>query len=467
MAFSTTYSEDRRAFEQGRLSASDRLETFLKRIEERKALNAFIRVYADEARHRADEIDQKIRKKTHGKLAGMIVGLKDNIAWKGHELNAASRILENYKPSFSATVVERLLQEDAIILGHLNCDEFAMGSANEFSKYGRARNPYDESRTTGGSSGGPAAAVSAGLCHVALGSDTGGSVRQPAAFCGVFGMKPTYGLVSRYGLVTYASTLDQIGPLANSPGDLQIVMDAISGPDGKDHTLVADPPPTGKENSTVIGYFREVMDYPGLDTEIRKLFRHLLNSLEKQGFQVRPVEFPYFNYLLPLYNILTTTEAATNLARYDGVRFGSRIKGKNWRESILNSRTKGFGPEVKRKIMMGNTVLLHNEKHHFYDYATQLRRKVKNATDDLFEQVGFLIAPTTPAVAHQSFIKKEVLERYKADVFTFHANLTGTPALSIPAFSHSSGLPFGIQIAGKAFSDSKLCHLAQQISPLL
>jgi len=467
MAFLTTYSNDRRAFEQGRLSVSDRLEEFLQRIKNREALNAFVRIYASEARSRANEIDIKIRNRTHGKLAGLIVGLKDNIAWKGHELNAASRILENYQPTYSATVVERLLQEDAIILGHLNCDEFAMGSANELSKYGRTRNPYDESITTGGSSGGPAAAVSAGLCHVALGSDTGGSVRQPAAFCGVYGMKPTYGLVSRYGLVTYASTLDQIGPLANSTSDLQKVLDVVSGPDKKDHTLVADFPATGQENSGVIGYFKEVMDYPGLDTEIRMYFRYLLDILKEQGFQIRPLEFPYFNHLLPLYNILTTSEAATNLARYDGVRYGKRIEGKNWKESILNTRTKGFGPEVKRKIMMGNTVLLHNEKHRYYDDATKLRRKVKNFTDGLFGQVGFLISPTTPTVAHPSFAKKEVLERYKADVFTFHANLTGIPALNIPVFSHSGGLPFGIQISGNAFTDENLFDLAQQIRPLL
>ncbi len=467
MALPVTYSADRPRFLEGKLSVRARLNYFIRKVNERHDLNAFVRWYPQEAMQRAKEIDDKIKNQTHGRLAGMIIGIKDNIAWKGHELNASSAILAGYRPSYSATVVERLLAEDAIILGYLNCDEFAMGSANEFSKYGRTKNPYDGSRTTGGSSGGPAAAVSAGLCHAALGSDTGGSVRQPAAFCGVLGLKPTYGLVSRYGLVTYASSLDQIGPLTHSPDDMVDIMKAISGPDGKDHTLTPSSALNPKKTGKAIGYFRSVIDYPGLDDEIKNYFLDLLKRLVEQGYQVVPIDFPSLSYLLPLYNVITTAEAAINLERYDGIRYGGRQSAGNWQDTISKTRTNLFGPEVKRKIMMGNTVLIKNEKYRFYDIATKVRNYIKAETHKIFRKTDVLISPTAPTVAHKAFGKKDVIERYKADIFTFHANLAGIASMSFPVFNHTTGMPFGIQLSGDAFSDINLLHLYRQIAPYL
>ncbi|MCF8309264.1 MAG: Asp-tRNA(Asn)/Glu-tRNA(Gln) amidotransferase subunit GatA [Bacteroidales bacterium] len=463
-----TYSEDKQAYADGTLSVEKRVRAFLKTIENRKELNVFARSYEKEALQRAVEIDEKLRNGTAGALAGMVIALKDNIVWKGHELNASSRILEGYKPSFSGTAVARLLEQDAIILGHLNCDEFAMGSANEFSKYGRVKNPYDPSRTTGGSSGGPAAAISAGLCHAALGSDTGGSIRQPSAFCGVFGMKPTYSLVSRYGLVTYASSLDQIGPITNSTDDLKRIMDVISGPDGKDHTLVSSFRKKDKKSSgKVVGYFKNLLEYEKLDPEIKDYFNSLLKLMKNQGYRVVPIDFPYLDYLLPLYNVISTVEAATNLERFDGINYGKRESAKEWKDSIRKTRSQGFGSEVKRKIMMGNTVLINNEKYGFYDRAVKVRNLVKRETDKIFEEVDFLISPTTPAVAHKAWQKKEVIERYMADFFTFHANITGHPAVSVPVFAHSTGMPFGIQVSGCFFSEDQLLSFSEQILPLL
>ena len=463
-----TYSEDKQAYADGTLTVEKRVRAFLKTIENRKELNVFARSYEKEALQRAVEIDEKLRNGTAGALAGMVIALKDNIAWKGHELNASSRILEGYKPSFSATAVARLLEQDAIILGHLNCDEFAMGSANEFSKYGRVKNPYDPSRTTGGSSGGPAAAISAGLCHAALGSDTGGSVRQPAAFCGVFGLKPTYGKVSRYGLVSYASSLDQIGPIANSTDDLQRIMDVISAPDGKDHTLVSSfHKKTNTSSGKIVGYFKDLLEYEELDREIKEYFISLLSLMKNKGYKVIPLEFPHWNYLLSLYNVISTAEAATNLERYDGIRFGRRMPAEEWQESVRKTRSNGFGPEVKRKIMMGNTVLINNEKYGFYDRAVKVRNLVKRETDKIFEKVDFLISPTTPSVAHKAGEKTEVIERYMADIFTFHANITGIPAVSLPVFIHSCGLPFGLQISGSGFSEDQLLAFSQKIAPIL
>ncbi|MCF8334456.1 MAG: Asp-tRNA(Asn)/Glu-tRNA(Gln) amidotransferase subunit GatA [Bacteroidales bacterium] len=463
-----TYSEDRKAFLEAKLTVERRVKDFLSAIEDRKALNVFVRIYEKEALERAVEIDEKLRNNKAGALAGMVIALKDNIAWTGHEINASSQILEGYKPSFSATTVNRLLEQDAIILGHVNCDEFAMGSANEFSKYGRVKNPYDTSRTPGGSSGGPAVAVSAGLCHAALGSDTGGSVRQPSAFCGVFGLKPTYGKVSRYGLVSYASSLDQIGPIANSTDDLKRIMDAIAGPDDKDHTLVSSfHNKTNKSSGKIVGYFKNLLEYEELDTEIKEYFISLLSLMENKGYKVIPLEFPHWNHLLPLYNVISTAEAATNLERYDGIRYGRRVPAEEWQESVRKTRSQGFGPEVKRKIMMGNTVLINNEKQGFYNQAVKVRNLVIRQTENIFEKVDFLISPTTPSVAHKAGEKTEVIERYMADIFTFHANITGIPSVTLPVFIHSCGLPFGLQISGSVFSEDQLLAFSQKIAPLL
>lgn len=462
MDYPGSYTEDRELYFNGTVSVTERVKYFIQRVDRKQHLNAFVKVYEEEALERAELIDNKIRNRTAGRLAGMVVALKDNIAWKDHSLSAASNILEGYFPTYNATVVERLLAEDAIILGHLNCDEFAMGSANELSRWGRVQNPHDHSRTTGGSSGGPAAAVAAGLCHATLGSDTGGSVRQPAAFCGVWGMKPTYGSVSRYGLVTYASTLDQIGPLTSSPKDMLRIMEGISGPDGKDHTLVNHSPLDEAINA--IGYFEETLAYQELDPEIKNFFFSLLDGLAKRGVEIKPLASRYSNYLLPLYNVITTAEAATNLERYDGIRYGNTKEGENWQQSVKATRTAGFGPEIKRKIMMGNTVLLLNEKHGFYDQATRIRTSLKRETDKIFSNVQAILSPTAPTIAHKAYEKQEVIERYLADIYTFHANLTGIPALNIPVWKHSSGMPFGMQIAGKPFSDRKLLQFAENVT---
>ncbi|MGZ3885654.1 MAG: amidase, partial [Bacteroidia bacterium] len=346
----------------GKISAVQLVEESLALIGQKKHLNVFLEVFNASALEKAKQVDERIAGKTAGKLAGVIVGLKDNICYKGHKVSASSKILENFESLYSATVVERLLAEDAIIIGRCNCDEFAMGSSNENSAFGNVLNSLNEAYVPGGSSGGSAVAVASGMCHIALGSDTGGSIRQPASFCGVVGYKPTYGRVSRWGLIAYASSFDQIGPITKTVEDTAVVMELIAGKDEFDGT-VSSKPVEAYSNAVPakkykIAYLKDCIDANGLDPEVRKHTMERLDQLKSQGHTVEPVDFPYLDYLVPVYYVLTTAEASSNLSRFDGVHYGYRSKNATDLESTYKkSRSEGFGPEVKRRIMLGTFVL--------------------------------------------------------------------------------------------------------------
>lgn len=440
---------------------------YLDNIQKKKHLNAFLEVFADEAIAQAELIEQKIANKTAGKLAGMVIGLKDNICYKGHIVSASSKIIEHYEAVYSATVVEKLLAEDAIIIGRLNCDEFAMGASNENSAYGPVLNDADNTRVSGGSSGGSAVAVQANLCLATLGSDTGGSIRQPAAFCGVYGLKPTYGRVSRYGLIAYASSFDQIGPITNSVSDTALLLDVIAGQDERDATTS----PTKKETFTTndtkykIAYIKEALYHPVVDEEIRNRMLDTIAKLKADGHTVEEVTFSLLDAVVPAYYVMTTAEASSNLSRFSGLLYGHRSKAATSLETTFKkSRTEGFGAEVKRRIMLGTFVLSAGFYDAYYSKAQKVRRKVKNETDEILKQYDFILSPVTPSTAFK-FGEKSTnpVEMYMADIFTVHANLSGHPAISIPVEKHSNGMPIGVQLLGNYFSENALLNIARSI----
>ncbi len=450
----------------------ERVDFFLKKIKEHTALNAFIEVFEEEAKTRAALIDEKIKNGTAGKLKGMVIGLKDNICYKGHRVSASSKILKNFTSLFSATAVERILAEDGILIGRLNCDEFGMGSTNENSAYGAVLNFADATKVAGGSSGGCAVAVQAGLCDAALGSDTGGSVRTPASFCGVVGLKPTYGRVSRHGLIAYASSFDQIGILSNNVNDAALLLEVISGADNDDATASEIPVPSytkGLKNPEFkkpsIAYFPETLALPGLDVEIKNFITALLEKLKNDGFTLNALEFPFLQYLVPAYYILTTAEASANLSRYDGVRFGHRGNEAHDMDSLYkNSRTEGFGMEVKRRIMLGTFVLSAGYQDAYFTQAQKVRRMIQEETKSVFSENDFILLPTTPVTAFQLGEKlKNPVEMYLADIFTVHANLAGIPAISLPAKVHSNGMPFGIQFMSAMNQEKSLLDFSEYL----
>lgn len=436
---------------------------YLFRIDKNKHLNAFLEVYEQEALEKAKEIDAKITQNKAGKLAGMVIALKDNICYKNHKISASSKILGDFESLFSATVVERLLAEDAIIIGRTNCDEFAMGSSNENSAFGNVLNPIDNSKVPGGSSGGSAAAVKANLCLVALGSDTGGSIRQPASFCDVVGLKPTYGRVSRNGLIAYASSFDQIGSFTTNIQDAALVMEVIAGADEMDSTCSRKDVPKYFENlktnaKSRITYFKSYIENEGLDVEIKTKFLAFIEQLKADGHTVEATDFPYLDFLVPTYYVLTTAEASANLARYDGIHFGYRSpQAFDLESTYLKSRTEGFGAEVKRRIMLGTYVLSAGFYDAYYTKAQKVRRLLKINTDEILSEYDFIISPTSP---HTPFeIGKQVedpIKMYLEDIYTVHANLTGVPSISLPLGKHSNGLPFGIQLTTKSFNEQEL-----------
>lgn len=439
-------------------------------IEKKKHLNAFLEVFDASARAQASAIDEKIKAGTAGRLAGVVVGLKDNICYKGHKVSASSKILEGFESLYSATVVERLLAEDAIIIGRLNCDEFAMGSSNENSAYGNVLNPLDETRVPGGSSGGAAAAVAADLCHVSLGSDTGGSVRQPASFTGMVGLKPTYGRVSRYGLIAYASSFDQIGPVTKNVEDMAVVMEVISGHDKSDNTSsshkVDDYSAALKpEKKYKIVYLKECVESEGIDPEVKQSFLNQVEQLKAAGHTVEPISFPYLDYLVPVYYVLTTAEASSNLSRFDGIHYGYRSPGATTLESTYKkSRSEGFGKEVKRRIMLGTFVLSAGYYDAYYAKGQKVRRVIHEKTREIFKSNDFIITPSTPGTAFE-FGKNSAdpIKMYLEDIFTVQAPIAGIPAISVPMGNHSNGLPMGLQLMTDYFEEAKLFNLAATI----
>jgi len=469
----SSYQEINTLLHSGNLTVTDLVNYYLKRIENNKNLNTFIEVYADEALQKASKIDERIKQNTAGKLAGMVIGIKDNIVYKGHKSSASSKILENFESLFSATVVERLIAEDAIIIGRLNCDEFAMGSSNEHSVYGKTLNPLDKNRVPGGSSGASAAAVAADLCLAALGTDTGGSIRQPASFCGVVGFKPSYGRVSRWGAIAYASSFDQIGPITKSLDDCALLMQVMAGKDEYDSTAIQQPAPSyidslKKENQPTlrIAYLSETIQNSGLNSEIKQSFEKLIANLKSKGHIVEAVEFPYLDYVVPTYYVLTTAEASSNLSRYDGIHYGYRSKDATDLESTYKlSRSQGFGKEVKRRIMLGTFVLSSGYYDAYYAKAQKVRRLITDKTNQILNNYDCIITPTTPSVAFE-FGKnsKNPIQMYLEDIYTVQANLAGCCALSVPFEKDSQNLPFGLQLMVSPKKEQNALAFARQIT---
>jgi aspartyl-tRNA(Asn)/glutamyl-tRNA(Gln) amidotransferase subunit A len=453
------------------VSVKSIVETYLSRIEDKKSLNAFLEVFDKSALAHAEKVDEKLKSGTAGKLAGMVIGIKDNICYEGHRVTASSKILENFESLFSATVVERLIAEDAIIIGRTNCDEFAMGSSNENSAFGKVSNPINEKFVPGGSSGGSAAAVAANLCTVALGSDTGGSIRQPASFSGVYGYKPSYGRVSRHGLIAYASSFDQIGPFANDLNDVAIVMEVIAGKDDYDNTVsikpVEDYSNLQEVSSLKIAYISDCLDSEGLDSEIKSKLEDTIDLLKGKGHTVEPVSFDLLPYMVPTYYVLTTAEASSNLSRFDGVHYGHRSKNaQGVDETYIKSRSEGFGPEVKRRIMTGSFVLSQGFYDAYYAKAQKVRRVIKDKTESILAEYDAILLPTSPSTAFESGQVKDNIQMYLQDIFTVQANLAGNPAISLPVGQHSNGLPYGLQLIGKNFQEAELLKIAHTVLKL-
>lgn len=462
------YAALRSELDSGKTTVVDIVNHYLANIKKGEHLNAFLSVFPDEALARAIDIDNKVMDGSAGKLAGMVIAIKDVLSYKGKILTCGSKILGSFEALYTATAVQRLIDEDAIIIGKTNCDEFAMGSSNENSAYGPVLNPFDNSRVPGGSSGGSAAAVAADMCMVSLGTDTGGSIRQPAAFCGVVGFKPTYGRISRYGLTAFASSFDTIGPFGNNINDIALVLEVIAGRDEKDSTS-ADAPKGEKKinngNKTITVGIVDEIEKDGIQQEISDAEHKLITNLKNSGINVKTVSLPHVKYSIQAYYILTTAEASSNLARYDGARYGIRAKEyDNLEEMYVNSRTLGFGAEVKRRIMLGTYVLSAGYYDAYYKKAQRVRRLIKTDFQKAFEEVDYILTPTTPTTAFKLGEKTaDPLEMYLNDIFTTASNLSGNPAISIPAGKDLNGLPIGLQIIGKDFDDWGLLSLCKWI----
>ncbi len=454
----------------GDITCAALVSAYLERIDQNQHLNAFIEVFAEEALEKAKVLDEKINAGTAGRLAGLVIGLKDNVAYQGHEFSASSKMLQGFKSLFSATVTQKLLEQDAIIIGRTNCDEFAMGSSNETSFYGPVKNPLDVSRVPGGSSGGSAAAVAANLCHASIGTDTGGSIRQPAAYCGIYGMKPTYGRVSRHGLVAFASSFDQAGPFARSLEDLALITEIISGSDEFDATTseLSVPPmeirsEVGQKKFAII---KEVRHSEGLHPEIKAAFEKQIQSLIQAGHVVEEVSFPYIDYCIPTYYVLTTAEASSNLSRYNGVTHGYRYENaKDLEEMYKKTRSLGFGREVKRRIMLGTFVLSEGYYDAYYSKAQKVRRVLRDSMEQILKEYDVVLLPSTPSFPFQFGAKStDPIEMYLEDIFTAAANLTGHPAISVPVGVASNQLPMGMQLIGRLFDEPGLFAAASLLN---
>lgn len=467
----TLLSEVQADLKAGKTTCETLTRHYLEKSRANAHLNAFIELFEDHALEQARMVDSKIAGgEPLGPLFGLVIGIKDNIVYKGHISTASSRILEGYRSVYSATVVDRLLAADAIILGRLNCDEFAMGSSNENSAYGPVRNPIDTDYVPGGSSGGSAAAVKAGLCLAALGSDTGGSIRQPAAFCDIVGIKPTYGRVSRYGLIAYGSSFDQIGPLTHTVEDAARILEVIAGADEYDATSSSRKVdayshfPEGKETFR-IAYYRDAVEHPSIDPEIRSAMAKLIDALKAEGHTVEPVDFKTIDFIVPAYYVLTTAEASSNLARFDGVRYGYHHAGAEDLETTYRlTRSTGFGKEVQRRIMSGTFVLSAGYYDAYYSKAQKVRRLLAEEAKDTFGHYDFILCPTTPSPPFRIGEKSDdPIAMYLGDIFTVQANLIGVPAISLPVAETNSGFPIGIQFMAAKFEEAKLLRFSHRL----
>lgn len=456
----------------GSLSCANLVDKYLQNIEEQKDLNVFISLFDNEARERASEIDEKIKNGTAGKLAGAVITVKDVISVKDKLLTCGSKMLSNFTTVYSATVINRLLKEDAIIIGKVNCDEFAMGSSNENSFFGPVKNPIDKTRVPGGSSGASAVSVAANMCLMSLGSETGGSIRQPASFCGITGLKVTYGRISRFGLVAFASSFDSIGIFGNNNSDIGLMLEVIAGHDDRDST--SSETEVGNYSfqsqnkleavNTTIGFAKEYFE-EGLNEEIKTGVLAKIEVLRNKGFKIKEISLPHTKYVIQTYYILTSAEASSNLSRFDGVRYGYRSDESAVLEDMyVNSRSEGFGEEVKRRIMLGTYVLSAGYYDAYYRKAQKVRRLIMNDFENAFNEVDFIISPTTPDTAFRLGEKiEDPLSMYLNDIYTASVNLAGIPAISIPSGKDRNGLPFGIQVMGRKFDEEGLLRIWNEL----
>ncbi len=458
----------------GKVTCEKLVNGYIQNIETNKHLNAFLEVFSADALTQAKNLDKKIESGAPiGKLHGLVIAIKDNICYKGHKVSAGSKILEGFTSLYNSTAVERLLAEDAIIIGRTNCDEFAMGSSNENSAYGSVLNAADNTRVPGGSSGGSAVAVQANLCHASLGSDTGGSIRQPASFCGVVGLKPTYGRVSRYGLIAYASSFDQIGPFTKSIEDAALIMEVISGKDNYDSTSSSEKvnlytKELSFEKKARIAIFPSILQSKGLHADVKNAINDTINELKSNGHEVNEVGFDLLDHLIATYYVLSTAEASSNLARYDGVHYGYRSKNAIEMDSVYKkSRTEGFGREVKNRIILGTFVLSSGYYDAYYSRAQKVRRILTEKIRTVLKEYDFILMPTSPTVAFKIGEKTaDPVEMYLADIYTVLANLTGIPAISLPIAADKNGLPIGIQLLTDKFEESKLFAFSHKMLQL-
>jgi aspartyl-tRNA(Asn)/glutamyl-tRNA(Gln) amidotransferase subunit A len=489
----TSIFEYQEALNEGTLSCRDTVLHYLERIRRLSHLNAFVQVYDKEALETADQLDiERKEGKKPGRLHGVVIGIKDVICFQDHPVTAGSHILNGFHSLYHATAVERLLKEGAIIIGHLNCDEFAMGSSNENAPvYGRVKNALDLEKVPGGSSGGSAVAVQASLCMLSLGSDTGGSIRQPADFCGIIGLKPTYGRISRYGLIAYASSFDQIGIFGRNISDIAVLLEVISGFDPRDATSSKQPVPHYAESlkpnaqrltldgqrstvngppSTVnrqrIAVLKETLNHPSLDPEIRDRITEFLSDLRLKGHEVVEISFDLLDYIVPAYYILTTAEASSNLSRFDGVRYGHRTTDQEagFPEFYLKTRSEGFGKEVKRRILLGTFVLSAGYYEAYFAQAQKVRKILTERTKLIFNEFDLILSPTVPTTAFKTGEKSsDPVAMYLADLYTVYANLVGIPGISLPLFTHTNGMPFGVQAMTNQFRELSLLQFSNEL----
>ncbi|GAA3961723.1 Asp-tRNA(Asn)/Glu-tRNA(Gln) amidotransferase subunit GatA [Mucilaginibacter dorajii] len=471
--FYSSLTEIKSGLQRAEITVQDLVKNYLGEIKKNAHLNAFNEVFETEALAKAKEIDQRIQNGTAGKLAGMVIAIKDNICYKGHEVNASSKILKGFTSIYSSTIVERLLAQDAVIIGRCNCDEFAMGGSNENSFFGPVKNYADETRVSGGSSGGSAVAVQANMCHAAIGTDTGGSVRQPASFCGVIGFKPTYGRISRHGIIAYASSFDQVGPITRSVEDAALLYEVMAGSDEYDDTLAqreVESITINKEKPAPkkIAYLQEAISSPGVDTEVKDALVKYIDKLRAEGHTVKPIAFEQLDYMVPAYYILASAEASSNLARYDGVHYGFRSpSATDLQSTYKRSRSEGFGKEVKRRIMLGTFVLSAGYYDAYYAKAQKVRRLIREKTEEILNEYDFILIPTAPEPAFAiGAEEKDPVVTYLYDIFTVQASLSGVPAISLPVGNNTEGLPLGLQLLTKHFNEQQLLDFSEYFHKL-
>ncbi len=447
-------------FQNKEITSVDLVSACLENIKEKNGdLNALLEVFSD-VLEQAKKADEMIVSGRAGKLTGIPIVIKDNILINGRKVSASSKMLENYVASYDAFVIKKLRDAGVVFIGRANMDEFAMGSSTENSAYGPSKNPYDTSRVPGGSSGGSAVAVASGMCIASLGTDTGGSIRQPASFCGIVGMKPSYGGVSRSGTMAMSSSLDQIGPLTKTAEDAKIIFDCISGHDEMDSTSIQLP--NSIESKKVIGIPRSWLK-EGIDIDVMKNFEEQIEKLKNLGYEIKEIDLPYSKYSLAVYYILMPAEVSTNLSRLDGVRYGLRKEGETMFDSFKKSRSIGFGLETRRRIILGTYVLSHGYYDAYYNKAWKVRHAIEKEYENIFKEVDFVLTPTAPTTAFKFGEKKDPLQMYLSDIFTVPANIAGIPGISVPTGFSEKGLPYGIQAMAPLYKDQSLFEIAKDI----